>query len=64
VNDEWYWCLNHARVEPTDGCPNKDRMGPYATYDEAATAIDRARERTEEMERADAADDDWGADRD
>lgn len=64
MSDAWYWCLIHSRVEPADGCPNVSRMGPYATREEAATAIQRARERTEEMDRADAEDDDWGAQRD
>lgn len=60
VNDEWYWCLIHARVEPAEGCANIDRLGPYPTEEEAAAALEQARERTEEMDRADAADDDWG----
>lgn len=64
MSETWYWCLNHGRVEPEDGCPNVARMGPYSTREEAASAIERARERTEEMDRADAADDDWGAQRD
>lgn len=49
----WYWCLQHAAVEPESGCPNDRRMGPYDSFDEAEHAIDRARERTEEMDRAD-----------
>ena len=37
----------HQRVEGEDGCPNKDRMGPYATEAEAAGALQRAAERNE-----------------
>lgn len=46
----WYWCLAHQRVEGEAGCPNHRRMGPYETREEAATALDRARERTEAWE--------------
>ncbi|WP_298327664.1 hypothetical protein [Haloactinopolyspora sp.] len=49
----WYWCLDHAAVEPQLGCPNDRRMGPYDTVEEAETAIARARERTAEMDRLD-----------
>lgn len=43
-----YWfCLTHHVVETEEGCPNKDRLGPYATEAEAARALERAAERTE-----------------
>ena len=42
----WY-CLNHHRVEGQDGCAYKDRLGPYATEEEASRALEKARERTE-----------------
>jgi len=41
----WYYCLEHMRSEPEDGCPNSERLGPYATQAEANTAIDLAAER-------------------
>ncbi len=44
---EWYYCLTHRAVEPRDGCANKERLGPYATQDEAARAMERVRERNE-----------------
>ena len=37
------------------GCPGKDRLGPYATKEEAENALELVRERNEEW---DAADDD------
>lgn len=43
----FYWCLSHARVESAAGCPNDMRMGPYDSREQAETAIDRARERTQ-----------------
>ncbi|TDC53909.1 hypothetical protein E1212_03690 [Jiangella ureilytica] len=52
----WYWCLDHSRVEPVDGCPNDRRLGPYATQQEAQDALARARERTAQQ---DAIDRDW-----
>lgn len=43
-----YWfCLTHHVVEPEEGCPNKDRLGPYETEAEAARALEHAAERTE-----------------
>ena len=41
----WYYCLTHQQVEPDDGCANDQRMGPYATEQEASTALSRAAER-------------------
>ncbi|MFI6477724.1 hypothetical protein ACIBH1_07335 [Nonomuraea sp. NPDC050663] len=45
--NQWWFCLKHQRVEPEQGCPNKDRMGPYASEQEAAGALQRAKERNE-----------------
>ncbi|MFD7512291.1 hypothetical protein ACFV5N_23550 [Streptomyces sp. NPDC059853] len=44
---EWYYCLKHQKVEEGPECPAKDRLGPYATREEAARAIETARERDE-----------------
>ncbi|MEV0587907.1 hypothetical protein [Nonomuraea sp. NPDC050310] len=49
----WWFCLTHQRVEPDRGCPNKDRMGPYDSREEAAGALRRARERNESWDKAD-----------
>ena len=43
----WYYCLVHQQVAPELGCPNAERMGPYATEAEAETALERAHERNE-----------------
>jgi len=60
----FWWCLQHARVEgsSTDdsGCANMDRLGPYATEQEAAGALERARARTAAQDARDEAEDDWG----
>ncbi|WP_344829545.1 hypothetical protein [Actinocorallia longicatena] len=41
------------RVEHGAGCPDKVRMGPYATEAEAKLAIEKARERNETWEKDD-----------
>lgn len=46
----WYYCLVHQKVEPEKGCPGAERLGPYATEDEAAHALERARHRNEEFD--------------
>ena len=43
----YWWCLTHGAVEEGDGCPNKERLGPYPTRELAAAALDRTRARTE-----------------
>ncbi|MGP4110677.1 hypothetical protein ACTWP5_07140 [Streptomyces sp. 4N509B] len=42
---EWYYCLKHRRVEEGPDCPARNRLGPYASREEAAEAIDIAHER-------------------
>lgn len=41
-DERWYFCLVHQRVEPEAGCPNAERLGPYATRDEAEHALETA----------------------
>ena len=60
----FWWCLTHGQVEgsATDdsGCANMDRLGPYSSQDQAATALERARARTAVNDARDEADDAWG----
>ncbi|MFC9263875.1 hypothetical protein ACFT25_29150, partial [Streptomyces hydrogenans] len=42
---EWYYCLEHKKVEEGPECPAKNRFGPYATREEASHAMETARER-------------------
>lgn len=37
---EWYYCLQHRRVESPDGCKDVERLGPYPTMAEAERAAD------------------------
>ncbi len=46
-NPEYYYCLTHKAVEGRDGCRNTDRIGPFATRDEAAAALEKVAERNE-----------------
>ena len=55
MSDEqrWWYCLRHNAVEPEDGCPGKDRLGPYPTREAAEHALDTVHQRNEEWEAAD-----------
>ncbi|WP_084962639.1 hypothetical protein [Thermoactinospora rubra] len=53
TGEQWWFCLKHMRVEPDKGCPNKDRMGPYSSAEEAAGALQRSAERNRAWEEAD-----------
>ncbi len=53
VTERWWFCLKHMRVEPDEGCPNKDRMGPYPTRAEAGAALQTAAERNQAWRKAD-----------
>ena len=52
MSDEgkWFYCLKHKRVEQGPGCPDRDRMGPYDSENDAANALQHARERNERWE--------------
>jgi len=55
MDEEFWYCLKHHQVETRQGCRNADRLGPYATADEAAHALDRVAERNDDWEN----DPDW-----
>ena len=50
----WFWCLEHKAVEEGIGCGSSSRIGPAATREEAATALERTRQREEEQKARDA----------
>ena len=60
----FWWCVTHGRVEGSpnddDGCANLDRLGPYATKEQAAAALESTRARTAAQDARDEAEDDWG----
>lgn len=45
----WY-CVKHHAVEEENLCPPIDRLGPYASREEAEHALEKAEERNEEWE--------------
>lgn len=45
--EDWYYCLRHERVERGPGCPDKERLGPYPSEDEATQALQIVAERNE-----------------
>ena len=47
---EYWWCLDHARVETDEGCANTVRLGPFVSAEEAANALEHARQRSEEWD--------------
>jgi hypothetical protein len=54
TQQRWYFCTRHGTVEPEDGgCPGKDRLGPYATREEAEHALETVHRRNEEWDAAD-----------
>ena len=52
-DQSWWYCLKHGNVEQGPGCPGKDRLGPYASREEAEHALDRVRERNQEWDAQD-----------
>ena len=48
--EEWFYCLDHRTVEPTEGCRAAVRIGPFATRDEAAKALETVERRNREWD--------------
>jgi hypothetical protein len=44
---QWWFNLRTLTVEQGPGDPNSERMGPYATREEAQSAMERAHARSE-----------------
>ena len=50
----WWYSLTRHTVEDDDGpTPGKDRLGPFATAEEAARALDTVQRRNEEWDSQD-----------
>jgi hypothetical protein len=56
--DEYWYCLKHQAVEGSDGCKSADRLGPYASREEASHALDKVAERNDAWDN----DPDWNDD--
>jgi hypothetical protein len=50
---EWWFNLRTQQVEEGQGDPNSERLGPYATREEADGVLARMRERNEAFDRED-----------
>ncbi len=49
--DTKYWfCLKHHAVEGQEGCSYADRLGPYASHEEAARALEKVEQRNQEWD--------------
>ncbi len=58
-----YWfCVKHHAVEGTEGCPNKDRLGPYDSREDAEHALEKAEQRNQEWDNDPAWNDDAAED--
>jgi hypothetical protein len=53
AEQQWWFCLRHNTVEGDDGCPGKDRLGPYPSREAAAAALDKVAERNREWDAQD-----------
>ncbi|MFC8043567.1 hypothetical protein [Nocardia sp. NPDC057353] len=51
--ERWYYCLKHNRAERGRQCWFRDRMGPYPDQATAERALEIARARNEQADRAD-----------
>ncbi len=64
ADGQWYWCLTHRAVEPYAACKAADRLGPYATPEDAAAALDTVSKRNEAWDDDPRYDDDADGDGD
>jgi hypothetical protein len=49
--EEYFFCLKHHQVERRNqGCPAKDRLGPYPSEAEASRALEKVQERNREWD--------------
>lgn len=56
--EEWYYCVEHDRVEPKLGCRVVNRLGPYPTRQQAARALEKVERRNEAWDEDEAWNDD------
>jgi hypothetical protein len=50
---KWYYCLDHKTVEDLMGCRSSNRLGPYATREEAQNALQKVAERNAKWDEED-----------
>ncbi len=48
ADGQWWYCIEHKTVEPDDKvCKAVDRLGPYATREEAEHALEKVAARND-----------------
>ncbi|WP_377271839.1 hypothetical protein [Peterkaempfera sp. SMS 1(5)a] len=47
---EWYYCVQHHKVEEGPECPARDRLGPYESRPDAEHALQTVAERNEKWD--------------
>ena len=57
VDDQWWFNLRTQEVEQGLGDPNSERLGPYATEQEARDVLTRMHARNEEWDAQDKGED-------
>ena len=50
MSDEYWFCVKHHTSRVRTSARRIDRLGPYATQEEAARALEKAEERNEEWD--------------
>jgi hypothetical protein len=45
----FWWCLEHKAVEEGLGCGSTSRLGPYASQQQAGSALERVHKREDEQ---------------
>jgi hypothetical protein len=59
ADQQWWYCLKHHTVEAEDSsCKAADRLGPYASRDQAEHALERVAQRNDAYD----SDPKWGDD--
>lgn len=46
-NQQWWYCLRHQASERGAGCAATDRLGPYASQEQADQALETAAQRSQ-----------------
>ena len=52
-DQQWWFNLETGEPELGPGAPNRERLGPFATREEAAQALETAHRRSEEWDAQD-----------
>lgn len=58
MTERFYYCLKHKGVEGEDGCPARDRLGPYPSRANAERALEKVQERNQSWDNDPAWNDD------